>query len=34
VSVSDIVARTGNLDDAFVKLTRHEASDASGATQQ
>jgi ABC-2 type transport system ATP-binding protein len=34
VSVSDIVARTGNLDDAFVKLTRDEASDASGATQQ
>jgi ABC-2 type transport system ATP-binding protein len=34
VSVSDIEARTGNLDDAFVKLTRDEASDASGTTPQ
>ena len=34
VSVSGIEARAGNLDDAFVKLTREEASDASGATQQ
>jgi ABC-2 type transport system ATP-binding protein len=34
VSVSEIEARTGNLDDAFIKLTREEASDASGATQQ
>ena len=34
VSVSDIEARTGNLDDAFVKLTRDEASDASGGTPQ
>ena len=34
VSVSDIEARTGNLDDAFVKLTRDEASDTSGATPQ
>jgi ABC-2 type transport system ATP-binding protein len=32
VSVSDIEARTGNLDDAFVKLTRDKAHDASGAT--
>ena len=30
VSVSEIEARSGNLDDAFVKLTR-EASDVSGA---
>ena len=34
VSVSDIEARTGNLDDAFVKLTRDEASDAAGAATQ
>ena len=34
VSVSDIEARTGNLDDAFVKLTRDEASDAPGGTPQ
>jgi ABC-2 type transport system ATP-binding protein len=34
VSVSEIEARTGNLDDAFVKLTRDEASEASGASSQ
>jgi ABC-2 type transport system ATP-binding protein len=34
VSVSEIEARTGNLDDAFVKLTRDEASEASGASPQ
>ena len=34
VSVSDLEARTGNLDDAFVKLTRDEVSDASGAAPQ
>ena len=34
VSVSDIEARSGNLDDAFVKLTRDEASAVSGATPQ
>jgi ABC-2 type transport system ATP-binding protein len=34
ISASDIEARTGNLDDAFVKLTRDEASDASGGTPQ
>jgi ABC-2 type transport system ATP-binding protein len=33
-SVSDIEARTGNLDDAFIKLTRDEISDASGGTSQ
>jgi ABC-2 type transport system ATP-binding protein len=34
VSVSEIEARTGNLDDAFVKLTRDEPSDAPGAALQ
>ena len=34
VSVSEIEARTGNLDDAFVKLTRDETSDASGVPPQ
>jgi len=34
VSVSDIEARTGNLDDAFIKLTRDEVSDASGGNPQ
>jgi len=34
VSVSEIDARTGNLDDAFVKLTRDEGSDASGGNQK
>jgi ABC-2 type transport system ATP-binding protein len=33
VSVSDIEARRGNLDDAFVKLTRDDASGASGGVQ-
>jgi ribosomal protein S11 len=30
VRVSDIDAKTGNLDDAFVKLTRDDASKVSG----
>lgn len=34
VSISEIEARTGNLDDAFVKLTRDEASKPSGAPSQ
>jgi len=34
VSVSEIEARTGNLDDAFVKLTRDKESEASGASGQ
>ena len=33
VHVSDIEARGGNLDDAFVKLTRDDASGASGGVQ-
>jgi len=33
VHVSDIEARGGNLDDAFVKLTTHDASNASGGVQ-
>jgi ABC-2 type transport system ATP-binding protein len=33
VRVSDIEARGGNLDDAFVKLTRGDASGASGGVQ-
>ena len=33
VHVSDIEARGGNLDDAFVKLTTHDASSASGGVQ-
>ena len=33
VSISHIEARTGNLDDAFVKLTRDEASASGGAPQ-
>ena len=33
VQVSDIEARGGNLDDAFVKLTRNGASNASGGVQ-
>jgi len=33
-SMSDIEARTGNLDDAFIKLTRDEVSDVSGGTSQ
>jgi hypothetical protein len=33
VHVSDIEARGGNLDDAFVKLTRDDTSDASGGVQ-
>jgi ABC-2 type transport system ATP-binding protein len=34
VSVSDIEARTGDLDDAFVKLTRDEEPDTTGAPPQ
>jgi ABC-2 type transport system ATP-binding protein len=34
VSVSEIEARTGNLDDAFVKLTKDKVSDAPGGTLQ
>jgi ABC-2 type transport system ATP-binding protein len=34
VQVSRLEARGGNLDDAFVKLTAHEASDASGGAKQ
>jgi ABC-2 type transport system ATP-binding protein len=34
VSMSDLEAKTGNLDDAFVKLTRDEASETPGGTQQ
>ena len=34
VSASEIEARNGNLDDAFVKLTKGEASEASGASPQ
>ena len=30
VQVSDIEARGGNLDDAFVKLTKNDASSISG----
>lgn len=33
VQVSDIEARGGNLDDAFVKLTRDDAAGASGGVQ-
>jgi ABC-2 type transport system ATP-binding protein len=34
VSISDIEARTGNLDDAFVKLTREKVVDTSGERPQ
>jgi ABC-2 type transport system ATP-binding protein len=34
VQVSGLEARGGNLDDAFVKLTRDDASNASGGVQQ
>ena len=34
VHISDIEARGGNLDDAFVKLTKEDASNVSGAVQQ
>ena len=34
VHVSNIDARGGNLDDAFVKLTKDDASNALGAVQQ
>ncbi|MFI5420152.1 MAG: ABC transporter ATP-binding protein [Nitrososphaerales archaeon] len=34
VHVSDIEARGGNLDDAFVKLTKDTPSDASGGTKK
>jgi ABC-2 type transport system ATP-binding protein len=33
VNVSDIEAKTGNLDDAFVKLTKDDASGLSGGVQ-
>jgi ABC-2 type transport system ATP-binding protein len=33
VRFSDVEARRGNLDDAFVKLTMHDASNASGGVQ-
>ncbi len=33
VSVSDIESRRGNLDDAFVKLTKEDASGVSGGAQ-
>jgi hypothetical protein len=34
VHVSDIEARGGNLDDAFVKLTKNAPSDTSGETKK
>jgi ABC-2 type transport system ATP-binding protein len=34
VHVSDIEARGGNLDDAFVKLTKDAQSDTSGGTKK